>query len=140
MVPFYIAVSDNNEIQQIDASIGFKDGMTRAGVGGSAYTGKVRSLPMYPSVHGGTGKLSNVIQNIESGSGADVKITPWINGIEETSYAISVSWTPGSPTETEYPFYLAGKDFRLAIEISNFSTEVELGGALAWVIPSRLHG
>lgn len=138
-VPFYVAVQNDDEVQQIDASIGYRDGMSRTGAGGTAYAGSVFSQPVIPFVQGGEGKLGNVVQSVESGSAADVKITPVADDVDKDTQAITVSHQPTSEDEKEYPFYVQGKQIALRIEISNFNTEVELGSALVWMIPTRLH-
>ena len=139
-IPLYVVTKGSPKVWEVDSRLTYRDNAASDGTGGVKYEPVMRSAAIQSSkTVGGFGKLGNFVQNIEAARGADVIAHPVMDDQDILTQQVTVTKVPEDEKATEFPFHAKGRQARVNIKIKNFDSEVQLGRAEMWVIPSREH-
>ena len=136
MIPLYAVSQARGQIYSVDDPIGVNDFMAVDGSGGTSYVPYFLTTLFQLTKTLGYYDLRKYRQRFDAASAVTFSITPWRDG-KNTGQTIIRTFASADVGVTSTPLFYSGSDFQVFVQLSGFTSEVQLGNASVSATPRR---
>lgn len=132
-IPLFVTTAQGGQILSLDDQTAHLDQIAADGSGGFAYSPRLLSSPFSVAAYG---RIRRLVQMVQHSGDLTLTVTPWRDG-QATGLPVERDIVSSDPSTVTVPLDGTGTEFQLEVVVSDFTSEIELGGGEITVSPRR---